>query len=130
MLFSSIITLLHMNGKKSADKSPSSSSMKDNKTPQMPATVHQESNVKYEDLNFVDTSQPVWNYSILYDDDVATFQAGTHYQLYKKLGSKKLEVLGTEGFYFCVWAPNATAVSVIGNFNNWRAANIPYTALG
>ncbi|MGV3528809.1 MAG: 1,4-alpha-glucan branching protein GlgB [Flavisolibacter sp.] len=75
---------------------------------------------KYEDKNFVDTSQPVWNYSILYDDDISTFQQGTHYRLYQKLGSKPLTVLGRKGYYFAVWAPNATKVSVIGNFNDWN----------
>ena len=75
--------------------------------------------IRYEDQNFVDTSKPVWNYSMLYDDDVSTFQQGTHYSLYKKFGSKKITVLDKEGFYFCVWAPNATRVSVIGNFNDW-----------
>jgi len=76
---------------------------------------------RYEDKNFVDTSKAVWNYSILYDDDVQTFQAGTHYSLYKKFGSKRLTVLDRDGYYFCVWAPNATQVSVIGSFNNWDA---------
>src|SRR5215204_434078 len=76
---------------------------------------------RYEDKNFIDTSLAVWNYSILYDDDVHTFQAGTHYSLYKKFGSKRLTVLDRDGYYFCVWAPNATQVSVIGNFNNWDA---------
>jgi 1,4-alpha-glucan branching enzyme len=41
---------------------------------------------KYEDKNFIDTSKPVWNYSILYDDDISTFQQGTHYSIYKKFG--------------------------------------------
>ncbi|HEV7333804.1 MAG TPA: 1,4-alpha-glucan branching protein GlgB [Flavisolibacter sp.] len=76
---------------------------------------------RYEDRNFVDTSRPVWNYSILYDDDIATFQTGTNYRLYEKFGSKPLTVLDREGYYFCVWAPNATQVSVIGNFNDWNA---------
>jgi 1,4-alpha-glucan branching enzyme len=75
---------------------------------------------RYEDRNFVDTTKPVWNYSILYDDDIATYQNGTHYSLYKKFGSKRLNVLGKEGYYFCVWAPNATKVSVVGNFNHWN----------
>jgi 1,4-alpha-glucan branching enzyme len=75
---------------------------------------------RYEDRNFVDTTKPVWNYSILYDDDIATYQNGTHYSLYKKFGSKRLTVLGKEGYYFCVWAPNATRVSVVGNFNHWN----------
>lgn len=80
---------------------------------------------RYEDQNFVDTTQPVWNYSILYDDDVQTFQDGTNYTLYKKFGSKKLTVLDREGWYFCVWAPNATKVSVVGNFNHWDATAHP-----
>ena len=77
-------------------------------------------NVRYEDENFVDTSKPVWNYSILYDDDVATFQAGTNYSIYKKFGSKFITVLHQEGFHFTLWAPNATKVSVIGSFNHWN----------
>jgi 1,4-alpha-glucan branching enzyme len=76
--------------------------------------------IRYEDQNFVDTSNPVWNYSILYDDDIAYFQSGTNYSLYKKFGSKKITVLGKEGYHFCVWAPNATKVAVTGSFNHWN----------
>lgn len=75
---------------------------------------------RYEDKNFVDTSKPVWNYSILYDDDISTFQNGTNYSLYKKFGSKPITVLQQEGFHFTIWAPNATKISVIGSFNNWN----------
>ncbi|MBI3140004.1 MAG: 1,4-alpha-glucan branching protein GlgB [Sphingobacteriales bacterium] len=75
---------------------------------------------KYEEENFVDTSRPVWNYSILTDEDVANYQQGTNYQLYKKFGSHSIQVNGTWGMYFCVWAPNATSVSVKGNFNDWK----------
>lgn len=85
-----------------------------------PVVKSKSTNIRYEDKNFVDTSKPVWNYSILYDDDIETFQNGTHYSLYKKLGSKPIEVLDREGFYFAVWAPNATQVSVIGDFNHWK----------
>jgi len=80
---------------------------------------------RYEDKNFVETLNSVWNYSILYDDDIATFQNGTHYNLYKKFGSKKLTVLDKDGYYFCVWAPNATRVSVVGNFNHWNSEAHP-----
>jgi 1,4-alpha-glucan branching enzyme len=81
--------------------------------------------VRYEDQNFVDSTKSVWNYSILYDDDISTFQNGTHYSLYKKFGSKRLEVLGKQGYHFTVWAPNATKVSVIGNFNDWNPQSHP-----
>ncbi len=80
---------------------------------------------RYENRNFVDTSKPVWNYSILYDDDVATFHNGTNYTLYQKFGSRPLTVLGTAGYYFCVWAPNATKVTVIGSFNDWDKEGHP-----
>src|SRR5436853_1635016 len=80
---------------------------------------------RYEDKNFVDTTKPVWNYSILYDDDVQTFQNGTNYSIYKKFGSKNLKVLERDGYYFCVWAPNATRITVIGDFNNWNPESHP-----
>ena len=76
--------------------------------------------VKYEDLHFVDSQQPVWNYSLISDEDITNFQQGTHYSLYKIFGNKQIEVLQQKGTYFAVWAPNATKVSVIGYFNNWN----------
>jgi len=43
----------------------------------------------------------------------------------KYFGSHAREVLDTKGYYFAVWAPNATAVSVIGNFNHWKPDEHP-----
>jgi len=74
---------------------------------------------KYEETHFVDSTKRVWNYSLFTEEDIRNFQNGTHYRLYNLFGSHRATVLGTEGYYFAVWAPNATAVSVIGNFNNW-----------
>ncbi len=74
---------------------------------------------KYEEVNYINTSKPVWNYSLLTDEEVANYQAGTNYQLYKKFGSHSIQVNNVWGMYFCVWAPNATSVSVKGNFNDW-----------
>ena len=78
------------------------------------------SDQKYEDTHFVDTTRKVWNYSLLNDEDISNFQQGTHYRLYQKFGSHSIQVNGKWGMYFCVWAPNATSVSVIGNFNHWK----------
>jgi 1,4-alpha-glucan branching enzyme len=75
---------------------------------------------RYEDIYFVDTTRPVWNYSLFTEADIRNFQQGTHYSLYKLFGNKQLQVLDTWGTYFAVWAPNASQVSVIGNFNNWK----------
>ncbi|MBS1747744.1 MAG: 1,4-alpha-glucan branching protein GlgB [Bacteroidetes bacterium] len=75
---------------------------------------------KYEDIHFVDSTKPVWNYSLISDEDIINFQNGVHYRLYELFGNKQLEVLNKRGTYFAVWAPNATRVSVIGNFNDWN----------
>jgi 1,4-alpha-glucan branching enzyme len=68
----------------------------------------------------LDTQRPVWNYSLLTADDLAQYHQGIHCRLYQKMGSRSLQVNGSWGCYFCVWAPNATRVSVIGNFNDWN----------
>ena len=75
---------------------------------------------KYEDIHFIDSTKPVWNYSLFTEEDIQNFQNGTHYRLYEFFGNKELTVLNTQGTYFAVWAPNATQVSVIGNFNDWN----------
>ena len=80
---------------------------------------------KYEDVNFVDTTKPVWNYSLLTDEDIRNFQQGTLYNGYDVFGSKCITVLDTVGYYFAVWAPNATKVSVVGNFNHWKKQEHP-----
>jgi 1,4-alpha-glucan branching enzyme len=80
---------------------------------------------RYEDVHFVDASKPVWNYSLFTDADIRNFQAGTNYRCYELFGSHRVTVLGRQGYYFAVWAPNATAVSVIGNFNDWQPEQHP-----
>ena len=80
---------------------------------------------KYEEVHFVDSTKPVWNYSLFTDEDIRNFQNGTHYSIYELMGSHRVTVLGVDGYYFAVWAPNATAVSVIGNFNQWAPEQYP-----
>jgi 1,4-alpha-glucan branching enzyme len=78
---------------------------------------------KYEDLHFVDSSKPVWNYSLFSDEAIRNFQNGSLYNAYNFFGNKQFEVLGVKGTYFAVWAPNATKVTVIGNFNHWNESS-------
>ena len=80
---------------------------------------------RYEDIHFVDSTKSVWNYSRFSNEDIENFQRGTHYRLYELFGSHAANVLGTKGYYFSVWAPNATYVSVIGNFNDWNTEAHP-----
>ncbi|MBI3778411.1 MAG: 1,4-alpha-glucan branching enzyme, partial [Gammaproteobacteria bacterium] len=58
--------------------------------------------------------------SPLTDHDVYLFRQGRHFRLYEKLGAHIMAVKGVSGAHFAVWAPNARAVSVIGDFNGWR----------
>lgn len=59
------------------------------------------------------------SFSLLTDFDIHLFKSGKHFKLYEKLGSHPASFKGENGTYFAVWAPNARAVSVIGNFNHW-----------
>ncbi len=44
---------------------------------------------------------------------------GTHTALYERLGAHLIEHEGVAGVHFAVWAPNASRVSVVGDFNAW-----------
>ncbi len=83
-------------------------------------TSHQDEIIPYEEIHFVDTEKTVWNYSLFTDETISNFKQGTLYNAYDFFGNKQIEVLGKKGTYFAVWAPNATDVSVTGNFNDWQ----------
>ena len=53
------------------------------------------------------------------------FAEGTHLSAYDKLGAHPLEMEGTQGVVFAVWAPNARRVSVVGEFNSWDGRRHP-----
>ncbi len=59
-------------------------------------------------------------YSLFTDFDISLFRAGKHFKLYEKLGSHLVEKDGVAGVYFSVWAPDADAVFVMGQFNGWN----------
>ncbi|MBX2962936.1 MAG: 1,4-alpha-glucan branching protein GlgB [Cyclobacteriaceae bacterium] len=62
-------------------------------------------------------------YTRLTDFDIHLFKTGKHFKLYERMGSFPVEFKGKKGTYFAVWAPNARAVSVIGNFNHWNSGS-------
>ena len=61
--------------------------------------------------------------------DQQLFGQGTHYDLYNKLGAHPMTVDEEEGVYFAVWAPNAAAVSIVGDFNEWDENATPMERL-
>jgi 1,4-alpha-glucan branching enzyme len=68
--------------------------------------------------------------SLLTDFDLYLFNEGTHVRVYEKLGAHPTTQDGKSGVYFAVWAPNADAVSVIGDFNNWDPDRNPLKPRG
>jgi 1,4-alpha-glucan branching enzyme len=56
---------------------------------------------------------------VLTDYDLHLFAEGTHHRIYDKLGAHVLTVGDVTGVHFAVWAPEASRVSVIGDFNAW-----------
>jgi 1,4-alpha-glucan branching enzyme len=56
--------------------------------------------------------------AMLTEHDIYLFKEGTHANLYRKLGCQLAQGGGAR---FAVWAPNARAVSVIGEWNGWKA---------
>ncbi len=63
--------------------------------------------------------------SRLTDLDIYLFKQGNHFRLYEKLGSHCITLKSVKGISFAVWAPNASGVSVMGDFNHWDATNNP-----
>ncbi len=51
--------------------------------------------------------------------DAYLISEGSHRLLWEALGAHVLERDGVRGTHFAVWAPNASRVSVVGDFNDW-----------
>jgi 1,4-alpha-glucan branching enzyme len=63
--------------------------------------------------------------STLGELDLHLFAEGTHRRLWEVMGAHPRCVEGVEGVAFAVWAPNARAVSVVGDFCHWDGRLFP-----
>lgn len=59
------------------------------------------------------------------DMDIYLFKEGTHAKLYQHFGAHAMQREGRNGFYFSVWAPNASYVSIRGDFNHYNEHSHP-----
>jgi 1,4-alpha-glucan branching enzyme len=64
------------------------------------------------------------------DLDLHLFGEGKHRHAYRMLGARVHEVEGTAGVLFAVWAPSASRVSVVGDFNRWDGRSHPMRVHG
>ena len=62
--------------------------------------------------------------------DLHLFGEGRHEEIYKKLGAHVTKVGRTKGVAFAVWAPHASGVSVVGDFNDWDGRSHQMRMLG
>ncbi len=63
-------------------------------------------------------------------DELYLFNKGRHFASYQTLGAHLAKIDGVAGVRFAVWAPNAAAVSVVGEFNHWRSGHSPMIRQG
>jgi 1,4-alpha-glucan branching enzyme len=62
--------------------------------------------------------------------DGATEPARHPCRLHEKLGAHLVGLAGRPGVAFAVWAPGASSVSVVGDFNGWSALHHPMRPVG
>src|ERR1017187_4499869 len=61
----------------------------------------------------------------LSDTDLYLHTEGTLLEAWRTLGAHVIETEGVRGVRFAVWAPNAEAVSLTGEFNDWDTCRHP-----
>jgi 1,4-alpha-glucan branching enzyme len=62
---------------------------------------------------------------LLGDVDLHLFNEGRHFGLASCFGAQVVTIDGVTGVRFAVWAPNATRVAVVGDFNSWDPRRHP-----
>ncbi len=72
-----------------------------------------------------ETEDPYSFGPLLGDLDLHLFNEGRHFELAEHFGANVVTVDGVQGVRFAVWAPNARAVSVVGDFNSWDTRRHP-----
>ena len=55
----------------------------------------------------------------------ASARRRAHWKSYSRIGAQLRTIDGIEGVNFAVWAPNASGVSLIGDFNSWDGRRHP-----
>ena len=84
-----------------------------------PRLRHYALRVTSSDGEKFDVEDPYRFPSTLSEMDLYLLGEGSDQHIFRKLGSHVTKIGGVPGTRFAVWAPNASRVSVVGDFNNW-----------
>jgi 1,4-alpha-glucan branching enzyme len=69
-------------------------------------------------------------HGLVTDFEAHLFGEGRWLRAWEKMGARPADVDGHRGYSFVVWAPNARAVSVVGDFNGWDVRRHPMRTVG
>ena len=72
-----------------------------------------------------ETEDPYSFGPMLGDLDLHLFNEGRHFELASVMGANAMTFEGVDGVGFSVWAPNASRVAVVGDFNSWDSRRHP-----
>ncbi len=81
--------------------------------------------VKNQQGQFTDMHDPYAFPPMFSDFDLHLIGEGQHLTSYERFGAQVRTVDGVVGVNFAVWAPNASGVSVVGDFNGWEGRTLP-----
>jgi 1,4-alpha-glucan branching enzyme len=87
--------------------------------------------IQEDSAGYVKKSHDAYAFPTLFSEyDIHLFSEGTHRRVFDKMGAHVRQVGSVSGVNFAVWAPNALAVSVVGNFNHWNIGETPLLSRG
>lgn len=84
-----------------------------------PRIRHYRLRIELPDGSRYDTEDAYRFSSTLGEIDLYLLGEGSHQNIFSILGAHCIDHSGTRGTRFAVWAPNASRVSVVGDFNDW-----------
>ena len=91
----------------------------------LPAQAPYRLQVRWNDGQTAVLEDPYRFRLVLGEMDVWLLSEGTHMRPYEILGANQRVMDGVDGTSFALWAPNASRVSVVGDFNAWDGRRHP-----
>ena len=85
---------------------------------------------RYPDGEVLTFEDPYRFWPTVGEVDLHLFGEGKHHRLHQFMGAHRRVHQGVAGASFVVWAPNARAVRVVGDFNLWDGRVHPMRSLG